>query len=252
MKKNSKFNMRLIIVTLLLVVVLTVVLISITSSSLAVLLDNGSRIEENSDLTYYIDVLYDGKDSQAVSSSDTVTAKIKSDYIYVEDRLPEGLTFKKFVTSNNGSIGAVKRSDNKTSCPGYVVGGTEGLVYNQDTNTVSFKVNGLQAGCKLTVGVITTTPTLNNKERIDFYNTAFARENNFSAQSNTVHVFMGRENANSYKVIYEYTGYVPQNSNVLPPVNSYTSGSIVAVANNPNISGYKFNGWSSQDVEIKD
>lgn len=134
-------------------------LIVLINRSFAVPLDDGARVAPNSDLTYYIDVIYDGKDATAVSSSDTVTANVNSDYIYVEDKLPDGLTFKNFVTTSDGTIGAVKRSDG-SSCPGYVVGDSAGLVYDDTTRTVSFKVKNLQAGCKLTVGIVTTTPSL--------------------------------------------------------------------------------------------
>ena len=72
-------------------------LIVLINRSFAVPLDDGARVAPNSDLTYYIDVIYDGKDATAVSSSDTVTANVNSDYIYVEDKLPDGLTFKNFV-----------------------------------------------------------------------------------------------------------------------------------------------------------
>ena len=152
------------------------------SGSMA-MIENDSRVKENSELTYYIDVIYDGKDSEIVTSSDTAVAKVYSDYIYVEDKIPDGLTFNRFITAEDGSIGAVKRSDG-SSCAGYVVGDSEGLVYDSSTNTVSFKVKSLQAGCKLTVGIVTTTPSLNGETRRDFYNTASARENYFNVFSN--------------------------------------------------------------------
>lgn len=52
---------------------------------------------QGSDLTYYLDVYYDGKDSEATVSSDTALAKVYSDLILVEDKIPDGLTFKEFV-----------------------------------------------------------------------------------------------------------------------------------------------------------
>lgn len=223
-------------------------LIVLINRSFAVPLDDGARVAPNSDLTYYIDVIYDGKDATAVSSSDTVTANVNSDYIYVEDKLPDGLTFKNFVTTSDGTIGAVKRSDG-SSCPGYVVGDSAGLVYDDTTRTVSFKVKNLQAGCKLTVGIVTTTPSLPSGKRLDFYNTAFARENNFTFKSNTVHVFMGDEEATLYTVTYKYTGTVPDGAPV-PEVGSYSAGSTVGVEANPTIAGYTFSGWSTSDVTV--
>lgn len=223
-------------------------LIVLINRSFAVPLDDGARVAPNSDLTYYIDVIYDGKDATAVSSSDTVTANVNSDYIYVEDKLPDGLTFKNFVTTSDGTIGAVKRSDG-SSCPGYVVGDSAGLVYDDTTRTVSFKVKNLQAGCKLTVGIVTTTPSLPRGKRLDFYNTAFARENNFTFKSNTVHVFMGDEEATLYTVTYKYTGTVPDGAPV-PEVGSYSKGTTVGVEANPTIAGYTFSGWSTSDVTV--
>ena len=223
-------------------------LIVLLSGSFAVPLEDGARVAPNSDLTYYIDVIYDGKDATAVSSSDTVTANVNSDYIYVEDKLPDGLTFKNFVTTSDGTIGAVKRSDG-SSCPGYVVGDSAGLVYDDTTRTVSFKVKNLQAGCKLTVGIVTTTPSLPSGKRLDFYNTAFARENNFTFKSNTVHVFMGDEEATLYTVTYKYTGTVPDGAPV-PEVGSYSAGATVGVEANPTIAGYTFSGWSTSDVTV--
>lgn len=223
-------------------------LIVLINRSFAVPLDDGARVAPNSDLTYYIDVIYDGKDATAVSSSDTVTANVNSDYIYVEDKLPDGLTFKNFVTTSDGTIGAVKRSDG-SSCPGYVVGDSAGLVYDDTTRTVSFKVKNLQAGCKLTVGIVTTTPSLPRGKRLDFYNTAFARENNFTFKSNTVHVFMGDEEATLYTVTYKYTGTVPDGAPV-PEVGSYSGGTTVGVEANPTIAGYTFSGWSTNDVTV--
>lgn len=223
-------------------------LIVLINRSFAVPLDEGARVAPNSDLTYYIDVIYDGKDATAVSSSDTVTANVNSDYIYVEDKLPDGLTFKNFVTTSDGTIGAVKRSDG-SSCPGYVVGDSAGLVYDDTTRTVSFKVKNLQAGCKLTVGIVTTTPSLPRGKRLDFYNTAFARENNFTFKSNTVHVFMGDEEATLYTVTYKYTGTVPDGAPV-PEVGSYSEGTTVGVEANPTIAGYTFSGWSTSDVTV--
>lgn len=222
--------------------------ILIFHKSFAVPLESGTKVASNTDLTYYIDVIYDGVDASAVASSDTATANVNSDYIYVEDKLPNGLTFKKFVTTSDGTIGAVKRSDG-TSCSGYVVGDSAGLVYDSATRTVSFKVKNLQAGCKLTVGIVTTTPNVDKSKRMDFYNTAFAREDNFTFKSNTVHVFMGDEDSSLYTVTYKYTGTVPDEA-VLPTTSSYSAGTTVGVEANPTVPGYNFSGWSSSEVTV--
>ena len=45
-------------------------------------------------------------------------SKISSGVISVEDKLPEGLEFIGFVTTKDGSIGAVKRNDDSVLCTG--------------------------------------------------------------------------------------------------------------------------------------
>ena len=230
-------------------VLLTVIYIVYKFSGSLAVINNDSRIKENSELTYYIDVIYDGKDSEVVTSSDSATAKVYSDYIYVEDKIPEGLTFNRFITADDGTIGAVKRSDG-TSCSGYVVGDSAGLFYDSTTNMVSFKVKNLQAGCKLTVGIVTTTPNLNGATRRDFYNTANGRENYFDIFSNTVHVFMGDPDAILYSVNYQYTGDVPDGAPTLPNSSDYIDGISVGVENDVTLAGYTFSGWSTEDVIV--
>ncbi len=240
---------RKVVIAVIFVLVIMLSGVIFFGYSYAANLESGARVAENSDLTYYLDIIYDGKDSDVITSSDSATANVMSDYIYVEDKIPDGLIFKEFVESPDGTIGAVKRSDG-TSCPGYVVGDQAGLTYDESTRTVSFKVKNLQAGCKLTVGIITTTPSLGNKSRMDFYNTAFARENNFSINSNTVHVFMGKEEETLYNVTYQYTGDVPENAPTVPGIGSYASGVSVGVNANPVVAGYDFSGWTTKDVTV--
>ena len=229
--------------------VLVIGIIIYKLSSSYSLLENGERVKPNSELTYYIDVIYDGKDEDVITSNDSTTAKVYSDYIYVEDKLPEGLTFVRFITADDGTVGA-KIRNSEASCPGHVVGDAAGLHYDSVTNTVSFKVKSLQAGCKLTVGVVTKTPELGEAKRKDFYNTASARENELSLFSNTVHVFMGKEDMDKYEVEYQYSGTVPENAPDLPITSNYISGATVGVASDVNLSGYTFSGWSTTDVEV--
>ena len=228
-----------------------------------VVLEDDVEVERNTDLTYYLDVKYDGIDVKGVESSDTVRADISSDTIYVEDKIPEGLTFKDFVQTSDGSIGAVSRDDDNVSCLGKVVDGVDGLHYDSDTRTVSFTVKNLQAGCKLTVGIITTTPeavddpsTLNVEKRRDFYNTATATEGEYTTESNTVHVWMGEEDIKLYKVNYQYEGVVPPNAPNLPKESSFAPSSIVGVEKNAILEGYTFSGWKmhsdNSDIVIED
>lgn len=220
------------------------------ASSRAQTLENDVRVAENSDLTYYLEVLYDGKGTEIETSSETASIRVYSDYIYVEDKLPEGLIFKEFVNTEDGTIGATNQKIEGRSCPGYVVGGYDGLTYDETTRMVSFKIKNLQAGCKVTVGIVTRTPSLDGKERMDFYNTAFARENKLSTKSNTVHVFMGREEATLYNVSYEYTGDIPENAPTVPQTTSYSSGTKVGVSNDISVAGYTFSGWTTEDVTV--
>lgn len=227
-----------------------------TSIISAVLLDNDVQVEKDTTLTYYLDVSYDGVDIKGVESSDTATADIRSGSIYVEDKIPEGLTFESFVTTEDGTIGAVKRSDG-TSCTGYVVDGVNGLKYDESTGKVSFTVKNLQAGCKLTVGINTKTPASVDdpntevvEKRRDFYNAATATEGSVTAVSNTVHVWMGEENATLYEVKYEYTGDIPSNAPELPITNKYAENTSVGVEKDAILEGYRFTGWTTEDVTV--
>ena len=75
----------------------------------AAVLADDVRVEENSPLTYYLKVKYDGVDRQGVNSSDSATAEMYSDTIVVTDKIPDGLIFQNFVTTSSGSIGAGRR-----------------------------------------------------------------------------------------------------------------------------------------------
>lgn len=226
-------------------------------------LDNDVKVKPNSELTYYLNIDYDGIDENATISSDTATANVKSGFIEVTDKLPEGLTYKGVVepVDEEGNpvnlIGAVKRSDGSI-CSGYVVDGVDGITYDEETRIVSFKVKNLGAGCRLTVGIITQTPTVDDpnttivETRRDFYNAFNAVEDSLSLISNQVHVFIGDEEATTYNVKYEYTGDVPDNAPNLPSDIKYASGTTVGVNGDVNITGYKFSGWSTSDVIVND
>lgn len=246
---KQKLNSRTMFFLLLLCGALAIFIARLTLS--AVIEENHIRVKEKSELTYYLDVIYDGKDSEVVTSSDSATAEVKSDNIYVEDKIPEGLTFKRFLTGEDGTIGAVKRSDG-SSCSGYVVDDAAGLHYDANTRTVSFTVKNLKAGCKLTVGIVTETPLLSDYgvDRMDFYNTGHARENDSSLNSNTVHAYIGREDMIDYVVSYKYTGDVPTSAPDAPANTSYVKGAPVGVEANPVAPGYTFSGWTTEDVTV--
>ncbi|MBR3210428.1 MAG: InlB B-repeat-containing protein [Bacilli bacterium] len=237
-------------------------------------LENDVEVQPKSELIYYLNISYDGVDKNGVQSSDTTISEITSGTIFIEDKIPEGLIFIDFVTTNDGSIGAVKRSDGSL-CTGKVVDDTNeesmsegvwneeqteytyhGLHYNAENRTVSFQVKNLKAGCKLTVGIITKTPPIDDsttpekETRRDFYNFASARERTLTINSNTVHVFMGEDEPTIYNVIYEYTGTVPENAPLAPSTSSYIKGAKVGVASSVEVEGYAFSGWETTDATI--
>ena len=243
--------------------------------TIADILENDVELETDSELIYYLNVKYDGIDVFGHASSDATLSEVNSSTIYVEDKLPEGLTFTGFVTTQNGSIGAVQRDNNEISCLGVVIDDTNeegnsgqwinnnqefiyhGLHYNASTRTVSFKVENLKAGCVLTVGIKTQTPstiddpnTVAVESRRDFYNFASVREKIISTFSNVVHAYIGNGTNTTHTVTYEYVNVTSIDAPPLPPTISYPEGYTVNVAPNLYFEGYTFDGWSSNDVTI--
>ncbi|MBQ8157079.1 BspA family leucine-rich repeat surface protein [Candidatus Saccharibacteria bacterium] len=232
-------------------------------------LENGARVAEETELTYYLTVKADGVDKNGVQSNDNTRAEILSGQATVTDKLPAGLEFVGFITTANGSIGAVARDDATTTCSGEVIDDTQeaatdtgawnadhseytyhGLHYNANTRTVSFRTAQIQAGCELTVGVVTKTPQLGAAQRMDFYNTANLSEGLLNLNSNTAHVWMGREKTPIYKVTYAYTGDVPAGAPAVPEEQSYSADLTVGVAAVPEVDGYVFSGWQTSDVVV--
>lgn len=228
-------------------------------------IDNGVRVSEDSDLTYYLKVKYDGVDRQGIESNDSTTSEVRSDVISVSDRIPNGLTFVSFVESESGSFGAVERRDGTTPCAGKVVDDTgdttgwnatnteyvyHGLHFDKASNTVNFQVKNLKGGCELSVGIVTHTPTLpEGVRRMDFYNMAGISEGPLSASSNTVHTWIGRD-IPVYEVKYSYTGDIPANAPALPDNMAFPENMEVYVATDARLDGYTFSGWTSTDVAI--
>ena len=273
---NEIYNIKVHrFVRLTFVFILFVISLSLfIGKSFGILLDNDVEVAENSELIYYLNVSYDGVDKNGTESSTTTVSEINSGYLYVEDKIPDGLEFTGFVTTEDGSIGAVKRSDG-SSCLGKVIDDTNedstssgkwnethteytyhGLHYNDSTRIVTFQVKNLKAGCDLTVGIKTKTPTVDDPDtpekeiRRDFYNFASAKEGSLTVFSNIVHAFMGKEDVTLYNVKYEYTGEVPSNAPSAPTQSSYSEGSTVGVANNIDLEGYTFSGWTTSDATI--
>ncbi|MCR5573130.1 MAG: BspA family leucine-rich repeat surface protein, partial [Candidatus Saccharibacteria bacterium] len=249
-------------------------------NSLATIIEeNDVRVDTDAELTYYLNVKEDGVDASGIESSDGQIADVRGGRINVTDRLPEGLIFQGFVTTSDGTIGAVSRSDSSVQCSGKVIDDTEeeivdsgtwnagrteyyyhGLHYNTSTRTVSFMAEKIKAGCELTVGIITKTPaTVDDssttdivEKRRDFYNTAFVAEKNLTATSNTVHAWIGSSTALMRNVRYSYTGNVPAGAPNTPSDQSYPVNNEVTVSTNPVLEGYTFSGWTTSDVTMTD
>lgn len=258
----------------MLVFIIGAVSIIFINHSLSAPLENDVEVSPNSQLTYYLNVSYDGVDKDGNNSSNSSVLEIKSGYLYVEDKLPEGLIFDGFVTTEDGSIGAVERGSG-AACVGKVIDDTNenvvdtgvwnedkteytyhGLHYNASNRTVNFTIKNLRAGCEVVVGIKTTTPSVDDPDteeretRRDFYNFASAREDRLTLNSNTVHAYMGSEFATLYNVSYEYTGDVPTNAPSVPSTTSFMAGIKVGVAANVNLEGYTFSGWSTDNTSV--
>ena len=272
-KNKLKTNKSVIIALSVFAIAIAALIIRATfGSSKADILDNDVEVERNSLLTYYLKVNYDGVDVNGVRSSDETTAEVKSGIMTISDKIPNGLEFQGFVETDNGSIGAVKRSDD-TTCLGKVVDDTgdtvgwnqahteyvyHGLHYTAEDRTVNFKVVNLKAGCYLTVGIITKTPaTIDDpdtdevEKRRDFYNFANATENELSVNSNTVHAFIGSSDIETFTVSYEYEGDVPEGAPSVPLSSNYVKGASVGVANPASLTGYTFSGWTTEDANVE-
>ncbi len=275
--RKTKTQKAKILLRVFVVSFLGIASFAIVFNSLAEIIEgNDARLDVDSELTYYLSVKEDGVDAEGVESSDTQMANITSGRISVTDRIPDGLVFQGFVTTSDGTFGAVSRSDHSIQCAGKVVDDTNeeavdtgtwnnahteyyyhGLHYNANTRVVSFTAEKIKAGCELTVGIITKTPaTIDDPDttvvetRRDFYNTAFAAEKDLTATSNTVHAWMGSSSTNVYNVTYSYTGDVPPNAPDVPGVESYQKDANVAVGAVPTLAGYTFNGWTTSDVTV--
>lgn len=251
------------------IILVIAVIIYVFMPSRAATGQNDFMINESSNLEYYINVMYDGQDETATVSSGlngASKADVYSDYIYVEDKLPEGTTYNGLVlpdgetaSSWDCTYGAVEQADATKSCSGYVVGASkvnnqcQGINYDSSTRIVSFAVKGLQAGCKLTVGIKTTTGTLGNNDRIDLFNTAYAWEEQFTAKSNQVHVFMGNLNSPTFNTVtysYGQNNVTGVTLPALPDAETHIPGVQVGVAKNLVLEGYEFSGWTTSDATV--
>ena len=97
------------------VLILSTILSCIVFKSFAEIID---------DVRVDVDSEEDGIDATGVESSDVQIADVLGGRVNVTDKIPEGLTFQGFVTTSDGTIGAVSRADNSIQCPGKVIDDT--------------------------------------------------------------------------------------------------------------------------------
>ena len=228
-------------------------------------MEDEARVNENEPLTYYITVNSDGIDHKGITSSDSQLSDEVSGTTKITDRLPDGLTFEGFVTSPDGTFGAVQRDDQTTMCGGRVIDDTNeesieagswnsdhseftyhGLHYDAPTRTVSFRTKGIGAGCELTVGVVTRTPTLpEGVFRMDFYDHASFVDESLFGDSNTVHAWIQKDALpDEFWLSYRYEGEVPDGAPAVPATTFYSSANAdITVADLPTMDGYTFDGW---------
>ena len=202
---------------------------------------DGKELGLNSSYSYNIITSFDGVDVNGAASNGVRKVKLYSDRILVTSKVPRGMIFEKF-----GEISIDDR------CEGDAVD----LNYDEENRTVSYYVDGLQAGCNLGVGVVVRTPndiedskSSSQNMRLDFYAKAEATEDGItSVQSNLAHSFVGNDVVPLYKVNYEYTGDIPYGAPKLPEQTRHAKGVFVEKAAFPIIPGYTFSGWSAGDV----
>ena len=202
---------------------------------------DGDELGLDSTYSYNIVTSFDGVDINGTASSSTHKANLFSDRIYVTSQIPHGMIFDSF--------GETALDD---GCKGKAVD----LGYDEGSRVVSYSVEGLQAGCNLSVGVIVRTPKSVEDEgasrqvlRRDFYAQASATEDGISSvRSNVAHSFIGNDVVPLYKVNYEYTGDIPYGAPKLPEQIRHTRGAYVEKAPLPVVPGYTFSGWSAGDI----
>ena len=232
-------------------------IVAFFATSFAVPVEDIVKLGENTEQTYNIQVTYDGIDAYGVTSSNTTKANVKSNYIEVEDCLPNGLEFVGVNVQD-----AVERDDLETKCSGELVtlydsngwyedGNTyysSGVKYEKDKRKISYTIKNLEAGCSLTVEVKTKTSKL-EENRMDIFHYAKAKEGNIFSFTNKNHAYVGSDNVEQYKVSYELEGEIPEEVTV-PETELYSANQKVKTMDKLKVNGYKFIGWTTDDVAL--
>ncbi len=235
--------------------------------------NNNTSVSENSTLNYYLTIhaTMNGYYMKDDYSTYYFEPTLMNDYIYVEDKLPDGLEFVGFSPSQDGTIGAIHDTYIDYVCAGYVVDDTDdpsnltgkwnaghteytyhGLHYNAETRVVSFRIADLENGCHINVGIQTNTPSLGaGQTRVDFNNFASAIFSKIMTFSNPTNRYIGDGNETVYTVNFAYD-LDPEEVELLnyPPSASYAEGETVSLPNDLFYIGHHFDGWTSNDVTI--
>ncbi len=201
-----------------------------SNTSLAKIQANNTQIEDGEELIYYITVSYDYNNYY---SSNAV--------VKVEDKLLDGLTFVRFANTTEDSLKPI-------GGPGNVIGGLDGLHYDENTRTISFELENIYESSFIKVGVVVRANSSFNRE--DIYNTAYASDGYQYIKSNSLHNYIGDENVETYKVQYVLNG-VPEGIQIDAPNDAmYALGQNVIVEKDVNIDNYTFSGWTTNDVTV--
>ena len=122
---------------------------------------------------------------------------------------------------------------------------------NEEWGTVSRKYENLKAGASETRGSIAKAADGYTFEgwKNDKTEKIVSKEVNYKPKAEAGS-YTAIFKAKTYDVIYQFTGDVPESA-VLPKTKQYEYNSKVTVADVADVPGYTFEGWTSQDVTLK-
>ncbi|MGX8850684.1 BspA family leucine-rich repeat surface protein [Amedibacillus sp. YH-ame10] len=170
------------------------------------------------------------------------TIGLKSGTMKVVNRLPENMTFvpDSFVS---GLVTRITTGDG---------GDTLGFVKNQkvEGNVLTFDVIGLSPGAQIKVGYQATAPATPTDAYKEFLNQSSLTIEEVKTTSNYVRHYFGAPNPTAmFDVAYVYEGTVPITAPTLPMTRTFTAGQSVNAVE-VGLPGYKFSGWTSDDVSV--
>ena len=233
------------------------------------------RVSPSDERAYYIKVTDEGIDSNKLTapSSNTPVANVLEHKIEVTDVFPEGLEFRGFETSEDGTFGGFQQLNNSVSCGGILVDDTNesaisegtwktdrseyfyhGIHYYPATREIKFTIEGLQAGCEIDVGINFKAPdsiddpnTEEVETRRDFINNVQLRTTKGVLDGSLIDIQMWTdyESTTNYYLRYAYqnipSDVVPQS---LPSPVIGVKDQMVTVAPDQQYEGYTFR-WVS-------